>query len=269
MTDGRAIRRPPRGASAAERPCIQRAPAVFAAAPLSVLPGRAGRRGVECRACPRLVAWREQVAVEKRAAYADQILGPPGAGVRPARRALLIVGLAPAAHGGNRTGRMFTGDRSRRRALRRAARGRASPTSRPRARRRRAGPARHPDHRAGAVRAAGQQADPGRAGHLRPWLGRELELLAPTLRAVVVLGGFGWQPLLPVLAGAGWTIRGRAGVRSRRTRGAGRRLGRGAGAAPARQLPRQPAEHLHRPADPGDAGGGAGRGGQARGLRAE
>ena len=68
---------------------------------------------VTCRACPRLVAWREKVAAEKRAAYADQeywgrpvpSFGDPAAG-------LLIVGLAPAAHGGNRTGRMFTGDRS-------------------------------------------------------------------------------------------------------------------------------------------------------------
>lgn len=66
-----------------------------------------------CRACPRLVAWREEVARVKRAAFADQEywgrpvpgFGDPGAGV-------LVVGLAPAAHGANRTGRMFTGDRS-------------------------------------------------------------------------------------------------------------------------------------------------------------
>ncbi len=66
-----------------------------------------------CRRCPRLVAWREQVAVERRAAYRDQEYwgrGVPGFGDPAAR--LVIVGLAPAAHGANRTGRMFTGDRS-------------------------------------------------------------------------------------------------------------------------------------------------------------
>lgn len=68
---------------------------------------------VDCRACPRLVAWREQVAVEKRAAYADDTYwgrAVPGFGDPAAR--LLVMGLAPAAHGANRTGRMFTGDRS-------------------------------------------------------------------------------------------------------------------------------------------------------------
>ncbi len=66
-----------------------------------------------CRACPRLVAWREQVAEEKRAAFADQEYwgrGVPGFGDPAAR--ILVLGLAPAAHGANRTGRMFTGDRS-------------------------------------------------------------------------------------------------------------------------------------------------------------
>jgi len=66
-----------------------------------------------CRRCPRLVAWREQVAVEKRRAYADQdYWGRPVPGFGDPEAALLIVGLAPGAHGANRTGRMFTGDRS-------------------------------------------------------------------------------------------------------------------------------------------------------------
>jgi peptidyl-prolyl cis-trans isomerase D len=68
---------------------------------------------IECRACPRLVSWREQVAREKRAAFRDQTYwGRPVPGFGPADARLLIVGLAPAAHGANRTGRMFTGDRS-------------------------------------------------------------------------------------------------------------------------------------------------------------
>jgi uracil-DNA glycosylase family 4 len=68
---------------------------------------------VRCRQCPRLVAWREQVAREKRAAYADEeYWGRPVPGWGDPAARLMIVGLAPAAHGGNRTGRIFTGDRS-------------------------------------------------------------------------------------------------------------------------------------------------------------
>jgi len=72
-----------------------------------------GRQVAECRICPRLVAWREQVGIEKRAAFRDQeywARGVPGFGDPEA--AVVLVGLAPAAHGGNRTGRVFTGDRS-------------------------------------------------------------------------------------------------------------------------------------------------------------
>ncbi len=70
-------------------------------------------RIVECRACPRLVEWREQVAREKRAAYRDeQYWGRPVPGFGDPAARILVVGLAPAAHGANRTGRMFTGDRS-------------------------------------------------------------------------------------------------------------------------------------------------------------
>ncbi|HEX9529677.1 MAG TPA: uracil-DNA glycosylase family protein, partial [Acidimicrobiales bacterium] len=68
---------------------------------------------VSCRACPRLVAWREEVAAVKRAAFQDQrYWGRPVPGFGDAAARLLVVGLAPAAHGGNRTGRVFTGDRS-------------------------------------------------------------------------------------------------------------------------------------------------------------
>lgn len=67
----------------------------------------------ECRACPRLVAWREQVAIEKRASYRDQTYwGRPVPGFGDPAAKVLVLGLAPAAHGANRTGRVFTGDRS-------------------------------------------------------------------------------------------------------------------------------------------------------------
>ncbi len=68
---------------------------------------------VACRACPRLVEWRERVAHEKRAAFRDQdYWGRPVPGFGDAEARLVVVGLAPAAHGANRTGRVFTGDRS-------------------------------------------------------------------------------------------------------------------------------------------------------------
>ncbi|MCB0960715.1 MAG: uracil-DNA glycosylase, partial [Acidimicrobiales bacterium] len=68
---------------------------------------------VACRRCERLVAWREQVGAEKRAAYRDEdYWARPVPGFGDPRARLVVVGLAPAAHGANRTGRMFTGDRS-------------------------------------------------------------------------------------------------------------------------------------------------------------
>lgn len=68
---------------------------------------------VVCRACPRLVAWREEVAETRRAAYADQTYwGRPVPGFGDPDARILVLGLAPAAHGANRTGRVFTGDRS-------------------------------------------------------------------------------------------------------------------------------------------------------------
>ncbi len=80
-----------------------------ALASLPVLEGEV----VGCRACPRLVAWREQVARDRRAAFADQeYWGRPIPGYGDPCARVLVLGLAPAAHGGNRTGRIFTGDRS-------------------------------------------------------------------------------------------------------------------------------------------------------------
>jgi uracil-DNA glycosylase len=81
---------------------------------MTVLPlERLQERIINCRQCPRLVAWREQVAAERRAAFRDEeYWGRPVPSFGDAKARLLITGLAPAAHGGNRTGRVFTGDRS-------------------------------------------------------------------------------------------------------------------------------------------------------------
>ncbi|MBK1785574.1 uracil-DNA glycosylase [Prauserella cavernicola] len=165
------------------------------------------RQVSECRACPRLVEWREHIAEVKRASYAHETYwGRPVPGFGPADAALGVVGLAPAAHGGNRTGRMFTGDRSGDvlfQALYDV--GLASqPTS---------------VHRDDGLTLRGtritapvhcappaNKPTPAERDTCGAWLTRELDLLKPTLRAVVVLGGFGWQALLPVLAGAGWVI---------------------------------------------------------------
>jgi uracil-DNA glycosylase family 4 len=74
---------------------------------------RLERDVVACRACPRLVAWRERVATDKRAAFRDEVYwGRPVAGFGDPSARIVVLGLAPAAHGANRTGRVFTGDRS-------------------------------------------------------------------------------------------------------------------------------------------------------------
>jgi uracil-DNA glycosylase family 4 len=71
------------------------------------------RRVIDCRACPRLVEWREQVSVDKRASYRDEeYWGRPIPGFGDPKASIIVLGLAPAAHGANRTGRVFTGDRS-------------------------------------------------------------------------------------------------------------------------------------------------------------
>ena len=68
---------------------------------------------IDCHACPRLVEWREQVSIDKRAAYRDEeYWGRPIPGFGDPKASIIVLGLAPAAHGANRTGRVFTGDRS-------------------------------------------------------------------------------------------------------------------------------------------------------------
>jgi uracil-DNA glycosylase family 4 len=162
---------------------------------------------VDCRACPRLVAWREQVARDKRAAFRDEVYwGRPVPGFGPADAPLLVVGLAPAAHGGNRTGRMFTGDRSA--DVLYAALHAVGLANQPTSVRIGDGLALRGTRITAPVHCAppDNKPTPDERDRCGRWLAAELDLLAPHLRAVVVLGAFGWQALLPVLARAGWTV---------------------------------------------------------------
>ncbi|GAY12628.1 uracil-DNA glycosylase, family 5 [Pseudonocardia sp. N23] len=161
----------------------------------------------DCRACPRLVAWREKVATEKRAAFRDQTYwGRPVPGFGPADAALLIVGLAPAAHGANRTGRMFTGDRSG--DFLYAALHAVGLANQPTSVSADDGLTLYGTRITAPVHCAppDNRPTPTERDTCGRWLAAELALLTPTLRAVVVLGGFGWQSLLPVLAANGWPV---------------------------------------------------------------
>jgi uracil-DNA glycosylase family 4 len=158
-----------------------------------------------------LVAWREEVADVKRAAFADEkYWGRPVTGWGPPRARIAVIGLAPAAHGGNRTGRIFTGDRSGDwlfAALHRAGLARQATSVR-------AGDGqRLIDVRmVAAVRCAppANKPTPAERDACRPWLERELQFLRPSLRVVVTLGGFAWNVLWPALAGAGYEVPPRA-----------------------------------------------------------
>ena len=155
---------------------------------------------VTCRACPRLVDWREQVAQDRVARFADQVYwGRPVPGFGDAAATILVVGLAPAAHGANRTGRMFTGDRSGDFLF--AALHRVGLASRPTS-----------VHAGDGQRLAGvyitavnRCAPPGNGptpeerDRCLPFLRRELGLMAAA-KTIVCLGAWGWDGALRALA---------------------------------------------------------------------
>jgi uracil-DNA glycosylase family 4 len=148
---------------------------------------------VGCRACPRLVAWREQVALDKRAAYRDETYWGrpvPGFGDRQAR--IAVLGLAPAAHGANRTGRVFTGDRSGDWLFR--AMHRAGLANQPTSVAAGDGLALTDAWVTAAVKCAppGNRPAPDERDACAPFLTRELALLTE-LRVVVCLGAFGYE----------------------------------------------------------------------------
>lgn len=158
---------------------------------------------VSCRACPRLVDWRETVASTKRASFRDDTYwgrAVPGFGDPDA--SILLVGLAPAAHGGNRTGRVFTGDRSGDWLF--GALYRAGLANQPTSVRADDGLVLHDAYVTAAVRCAppDNAPTPEERDRCLPYLARELAALT-RVQVIVVLGGFAYAALWRTLAGAG------------------------------------------------------------------
>ena len=173
-----------------------------------------------CRRCPRLVAWREQVARERRAAFAAQrYWGRPVPGFGDPRARTIVLGLAPAAHGANRTGRMFTGDRSGDFLF--AALARAGFANQPVSIARDDGLVLRDMWITAAVRCAppANRPTPAERDRCLPWSVRELELL-PRARVVLCLGGFAWDAALRLAAALGDTLAPPTGPRPRFGHGA-------------------------------------------------
>jgi uracil-DNA glycosylase len=161
-----------------------------------------------CRACPRLLRWRESVATEgKRASFADQpYWGRPGPGFGDPEPAILVVGLAPAANGTNRTGRMFTGDRSGDwlySGLHRA--GYASLATSTHAG---DGQVLTGVRIVAAVRCAppGNKPEPAERRTCGIWLDRDLALAEPGLRSMLALGAIAWDATLASARRLGWRV---------------------------------------------------------------
>ena len=158
------------------------------------------RELIQCRRCPRLVAWREQVARERRRAFAEQrYWGRPVPGFGDPRARLLVMGLAPAAHGANRTGRMFTGDRSGDFLF--AALARAGLANQAESVARDDGLRLDGVWVSAAVRCAppGNRPTPIERERCAPWSERELDLLTD-VRVIVCLGALAWQAALRLLS---------------------------------------------------------------------
>jgi uracil-DNA glycosylase len=164
------------------------------------------REVVTCAACPRLVEWRERVGREKRRAFADwEYWARPVPGFGDPAARILVLGLAPAAHGANRTGRVFTGDRSGDWLF--AAMHRAGLASQPISAHRGDGLRLRDAWVTAAVKCAppDNKPAPDERDRCAPYLDRELDLLAE-LRVVLCLGRFAWDAALRALRRRGFPV---------------------------------------------------------------
>jgi uracil-DNA glycosylase len=157
-----------------------------------------------CRACPRLVEWRERVAVEKRKSFAGEpYWGRPSTGFGSARPRVMVIGLAPAAHGANRTGRVFTGDRSGDFLF--AALHRAGLANQELCVDAADGLALNRTRIIPAVRCAppANAPTPAERATCAPWLDAEWRLAGADVRVIIALGGFAWRAVLDMVRVAG------------------------------------------------------------------
>ena len=160
-----------------------------------------------CRACPRLVQWREDAAVVKRKSFADQpYWGRPAPGWGSLRPRVMVVGLAPAAHGANRTGRVFTGDRSGDFLF--ASMHRTGLANQSVCVDAADGLALYDTRVAAAVRCAppANAPTPAERAACAPWLDAEWRLTGADVRVIVALGAFAWRAALQMIRSAGGTI---------------------------------------------------------------
>jgi uracil-DNA glycosylase len=206
----------PPGSGWPEDPATPATPVAADAAQVRALAAeavRAGRldeltaRQSVCRACPRLVEWREQVAAVKRASSRNQqYWGRPIPGWGDDNPRVLILGLAPAAHGGNRTGRIFTGDRSGDVLF--ASLYRCGLAARPVSAAAGDGQRLIGARMVAAVRCAPPANKPSvtERDTCAPWLEAEFALVARSVRVIVCLGGFAWQAAWPMLRAAGFAV---------------------------------------------------------------
>ena len=160
-----------------------------------------------CRACPRLVRWREDVAEAKRASFAGEpYWGRPIAGWGDPEPAVLVIGLAPAANGGNRTGRIFTGDRSGDWLF--ASLHRVGLAVQDTSLHAGDGQRLVRTRMVATVRCAPPDNKPTveERDTCAPWITKEVALVAPSVRAVVCLGSYGWDAALRVLRAVGYDV---------------------------------------------------------------
>jgi len=202
----------PPGSGWPEDPAVRRTPVARSAAEVVELAATGELAELEarvsvCRACSRLVEWREEVALGKRKSFADQpYWGRPIAGWGAAEPRILIAGLAPAAHGGNRTGRVFTGDRSGDWLF--AALHRVGLANQPTSEHAGDGLQLTATRMIAAVRCAppANKPTPEERDTCAPWFRRELQLALPTTRAIICLGKFGYDALLNALGSLGAAV---------------------------------------------------------------